>query len=74
MKANDLRNMTESELKAHHETLVDELVNLRVKLSMRQLDNPLRVRVLRKDIARVMTVLRQKAGAGASAAQTQVKR
>ena len=63
MKANDLRNMTESELKAHQETLVDELVNLRVKLSMRQLDNPLRVRALRKDIARVMTVMRQKAGA-----------
>jgi large subunit ribosomal protein L29 len=63
MKADDLRNMTESELKAHQETLVDELVNLRVKLSMRQLDNPLRVRALRKDIARVMTVLRQKAGA-----------
>ena len=63
MKANDLRNMTESELKAHHETLVDELVNLRVKLSMRQLDNPLRVRTLRKDIARVMTVIRQKQGA-----------
>ena len=68
MKANDLRNMTESELKAHQETLVDELVNLRVKLSMRQLDNPLRVRTLRKDIARVMTVIRQKQGA-ASAAQ-----
>lgn len=68
MKANDLRNMTESELKAHQETLVDELVNLRVKLSMRQLDNPLRVRALRKDIARVMTVIRQKQGA-ASAAQ-----
>jgi large subunit ribosomal protein L29 len=63
MKANDLRNMTESELKAHQETLVDELVNLRVKLSMRQLDNPLRVRTLRKDIARVMTVIRQKQGA-----------
>ncbi|HKW15402.1 MAG TPA: 50S ribosomal protein L29 [Candidatus Krumholzibacteria bacterium] len=63
MKANDLRNMSEPELKAHHETLVDELVNLRVKLSMRQLDNPLRVRTLRKDIARVMTVIRQKQSA-----------
>lgn len=60
MKAADLRNMTETELKAHHETLVDELVNLRVKLSMRQLDNPLRVRALRRDIARTMTILRQK--------------
>jgi large subunit ribosomal protein L29 len=65
MKPADLRNMTESELKAHQETLVDELVNLRVKLSMRQLDNPLRVRALRRDIARTMTILRQKAIAGA---------
>ena len=64
--AADLRNMTESELKSHQETLVDELVNLRVKLSMRQLDNPLRVRALRKDIARVMTVIRQKQGAGSA--------
>lgn len=65
MKAADLRNMTESELQAHHDTLVDELVNLRVKLSMRQLDNPLRVRALRRDIARTMTILRQKAITGA---------
>lgn len=65
MKSADLRNLTESELKAHQETLVDELVNLRVKLSMRQLDNPLRVRALRHDIARTMTILRQKAIAGA---------
>lgn len=60
MKPADLRNMSESELQAHQETLVDELVNLRVKLSMRQLDNPLRVRALRRDIARTMTILRQK--------------
>ena len=72
MKAADLRNMTESELKAHHDTLVDELVNLRVKLSMRQLDNPLRVRALRRDIARTMTILRQKAITVAGA--TQVKK
>lgn len=61
MKAADLRDMTETELKAHHESLLDELVNLRVKLSMRQLDNPLRVRILRRDIARTMTIMRQKA-------------
>jgi len=64
MKAVDLRNMTETELQAHHDSLVDELVNLRVKLSMRQLDNPLRVRILRRDIARTMTIMRQKAIAG----------
>jgi large subunit ribosomal protein L29 len=63
MKPADLRNMTAQELKAHHDTLVDELVNLRVKLVLRQLDNPLRVRQLRRDIARAKTILRQKAGA-----------
>jgi len=60
MKAADLRNMTADELKAHHDTLVDELVNLRVKLVLRQLDNPMRVRALRRDIARTKTILRQK--------------
>lgn len=63
MKPADLRNMTAQELKAHHDTLVDELVNLRVKLVLRQLDNPMRVRQLRRDIARAKTILRQKAGA-----------
>jgi large subunit ribosomal protein L29 len=63
MKPADLRNMTAQELKAHHDTLVDELVNLRVKLVLRQLDNPMRVRQLRRDIARTKTILRQKAGA-----------
>jgi len=71
MKAADLRNMTATELKAHQETLIDELVNLRVKLALRQLDNPLRVRILRRDIARVMTILRQKAGAGSPSGRAQ---
>jgi large subunit ribosomal protein L29 len=75
MKAVDLRNMTTTELKAHHDGLIDELVNLRVKLALRQLDNPLRVRALRRDIARVNTIIRQKEGAGATAApERKVKR
>ena len=75
MKAADLRNMTPIELKAHHDTLIDELVNLRVKLALRQLDNPLRVRALRRDIARVNTILRQKTGAGTPAVpERKVKR
>jgi large subunit ribosomal protein L29 len=63
MKAADLRNMTADELKAHRDTLVDELVNLRVKLKLRQLESTIRVRILRRDIARTNTILRQKAGA-----------
>ncbi|MDH4038615.1 MAG: 50S ribosomal protein L29 [Candidatus Krumholzibacteria bacterium] len=60
MKAQELREMNIEELKAHQETLLDELANLRVKLVLRQLDNPLRVRHLRKDIARARTLIRQK--------------
>jgi large subunit ribosomal protein L29 len=60
MKAHDMREMTLEELQVHHDSLIDELVNLRIKLSMRQLDNPLQMRHLRREVARVKTVLREK--------------
>lgn len=59
MKAQDMRNMTVEELRAHEESLLDELANLRVKLAVRQLDNPLRVRIVRRDIARAKTLIRE---------------
>ena len=60
MEAHDMREMTLEELQIHHDSLIDELVNLRIKLSMRQLDNPVRVRYLRREIARAKSVLREK--------------
>jgi len=60
MKPQEMREMTLEELKSHHDTLVDELVNLRVKVNMRQQDNPMRVRILRREVARTKTVLREK--------------
>jgi large subunit ribosomal protein L29 len=60
MKAHDMREMTLDELQIHHDSLVDELVNLRIKLAMRQLDNPLRVRILSREVARAKTILREK--------------
>lgn len=60
MKAQELKEMSIEELKAHQETLLDELAGLRVKLVLRQLDNPMRVRALRKNIARARTIIRQK--------------
>jgi large subunit ribosomal protein L29 len=60
MKAQEMKEFSIEELKAHQDTLLDELANLRVKLVLRQLDNPLRVRHLRKDIARARTLIRQK--------------
>jgi large subunit ribosomal protein L29 len=52
--------MTLEELQQHHDTLVEEMVNLKIKLSVKQLDNPLRVREVRKEIARTKTILRDK--------------
>jgi large subunit ribosomal protein L29 len=57
MKAHEMRELTLDELQHRLDGMVDELVNLKIKLSVKQLDNPLRVRMLRKEIARAMTVL-----------------
>ena len=60
MKAHEMREMTGVELQAHHDELVDEMANLRIKNSVKQLDNPLRLRGLRKEIARSKTILKDK--------------
>ena len=52
--------MTLEEIQQHHDTLGGELVNLKNKLSVMQLDNPLQVRVVKKEIARAKTILRDK--------------
>ena len=56
MKALEMRNMTVDELKAHHDTLLDELSGLRIKHVLRQLDDPMKVRTLRRQIARAKTI------------------
>jgi large subunit ribosomal protein L29 len=60
MKPQDMRELTLEELQHHLDTMTEELVNLKIKLAVKQLDNPLRVRVIRKEIARAKTVLRAK--------------
>ena len=60
MKTHEMRDMTAAELLHHHNQLVEELVNIKIKLAVKQLDNPLRVRMLRREIARSQTVLREK--------------
>ncbi len=61
MKPHEMREMAEDELQQHHDGLVEELVHLKIKLAVKQLDNPLSVRYLRKEIARAKTVIRDKA-------------
>lgn len=60
MKAKDLQNMTSAELTSKLKELKSELLNLRFQNTINQLDNPHKIEETKKDIARVMTVLRQK--------------
>ncbi|TSB44868.1 50S ribosomal protein L29 [Alkalicoccobacillus porphyridii] len=60
MKANDIRNLTTAEIEQQTQTLKEELFNLRFQLATGQLDNPARIREVRKGIARTKTVLRER--------------
>jgi large subunit ribosomal protein L29 len=58
MLAKELREMTDAELHTKINDLKSELFNLRFQLATGQLDNPMRIKGVKKDIARVKTVLR----------------
>lgn len=60
MKANELRDLTSEELQKRLADCKAELFNLRFQLATGQLDNPMRVRDVRKNIARVKTVIRER--------------
>ena len=60
MKATELREMTAEQLQAKLGELKEELFNLRFQLEVKQLDNPHKIKDVKHDIARVMTVIREK--------------
>ena len=60
MKATELREMTVEQLNEKLAQLKEELFNLRFQLEIKQLDNPHKITDVKHDIARVMTVLREK--------------
>ena len=60
MKATELREMTDVELNKQLKDLKAELFNRRFQHAINQLDNPIRIEAVKKDIARVMTVLAEK--------------
>jgi len=60
MKAKELRDMTDVELNKQLKDLKAELFNLRFQHAINQLENPIRIEAVKKDIARVMTVLAEK--------------
>ena len=60
MKANEIRNLSVSELEQKLAELKKDLFMLRMQHATNQLDNPLKLADVKKDIARVKTVLREK--------------
>jgi large subunit ribosomal protein L29 len=59
-KAAELRDLPVDELMARMEAGKEELFNLRFQLATGQLDNPSRMRVVRHEVARIATVLRER--------------
>lgn len=60
MKTKDLRDLSSEELEQKLAELKEELFNLRFQMATGQLENPLRMRDVRRSIARVKTVMRER--------------
>ncbi len=63
MKAVEIRDMSVMELNEKLGDLKSELFNLRFQLAVNQLDNPMRIKAVKKDIARIKTIIQEKESA-----------
>ena len=64
MKVGEIREMSVDELHSREKDLDDQIFRMRIQKSMGQLAEPARVRTLRKDLAKIKTILREKSTAG----------
>ncbi|MED4923713.1 50S ribosomal protein L29 [Anoxybacillus geothermalis] len=60
MKAKEIRDLTTAEIEQKIKALKEELFNLRFQLATGQLENTARIRQVRKDIARMKTIIRER--------------
>lgn len=60
MKNSEIKKLTIADLTAKLKDLKSELFNLRFQLAINQLENPMRIRTVKRDIARVQTFIREK--------------
>ena len=67
MRARDIRDLSAVELDTKMRELEEELFGLQLKRATNQLENPMKVRAVRRDLARLKTVERERAKAGATA-------
>lgn len=60
MKASELRELTDQEIQKQKKEISEELFNLKIQVATQQTTNVARIKKLRRDLARVHTVLREK--------------
>ncbi|MBR6755933.1 MAG: 50S ribosomal protein L29 [Peptococcaceae bacterium] len=60
MKVNVLRDLSTAELEKKVVSLKEELFNLRFQMATGQLENPMKIKEIRKDIAKAKTILRER--------------
>ncbi len=60
MKAKDLRQLSSEELESKYEELSEQLFKLRIQKTIGQLDNPAKLKQVKRDIARILTILRER--------------
>ncbi|MBX7209910.1 MAG: 50S ribosomal protein L29 [Verrucomicrobiaceae bacterium] len=68
MKIKELRELTVEELSTKRREIKHEMLNMRVQQQSGQLENPARLRLLRRDVARIETIISERTKAAAPAA------
>jgi large subunit ribosomal protein L29 len=69
MKATELRGLSDADLQKRLNDSRQELFNLRFQLATRKLENTARIRVVRKDVARILQIMGQRRQEGAAGDQ-----
>jgi large subunit ribosomal protein L29 len=64
VKSNELREMSLEDLQSKLNELTEERFRLRFRSATESIENPMRFRAIRRDIARIKTILKEKSGAG----------
>ena len=59
MKSREIREMTKDEILSRKAELEKEIFNLKIRQRYKQVDNPLRIRMLRRELARITTILHE---------------
>jgi len=70
MKVTELKEMTLDELRAREAQLSEEIARMRLQLALKRLDNPLKIRDTKRDLARVKTVINDRKRSGAAEPST----